>query len=1436
MEDIRNNFSGGLNLDDSFNLLPKTCYGDALNITRDALEGNNDRILTNIIGNRLVPYTFQPGGVPKCIGAEAFQLRNAVYSFIWHPTGYHVVHEFNSVTRTITKIFENLTDSGGIDILGFTENGKIKSIDIYPRENEGDLLFFLDSLGRPTEMDIARFKAGEYIPVTRAIIDKAKKPPLLPPSVVFDNDTATRSNDFRNKLTRYKYRWIYDDFETSVFSPISVIPYPVSILSDIYTNVITNNNVVRISLNSGDKNAKSVEIGFSYVNKTNDWSDFQTIAVIDKNTLAFSSSVQIVVNDFGTEAIVSFKGSVAISTIINIYLTLLPSTQVLIATYTTVLGDTPTSVASALVASLISFGISTNQGSTGSLLYIFYNDSTYSFSQVSINAPSLNVDNIDFLYSFYNDSTYPNIKITESIQLYDYVPPFALAQGMPDGNVLAYGGISEGYNKDTTENAIITVGTVAAGNGGAVGNLSSTTIRRTDVLVNAVMDATFSGIPATGTVINLKLRRRSDGVIITGGTYTTIATDTIYTIVASINYSAADATVHARTGATFKSYISMPTYETFSGTNDYLQIEIIPPTTATATNSIATWPWSSSGNVARGYFDEKGVTNGVLYTDKVVFPAYAENGSGQPLIPFINYKINDIPPSWAYSVAFYFTKDPTFYKVWESLAVQKETAYIYFEVTSFITNATKKPTTTQVCSYSFQDGDRLRIWRDTNGVVFDDTYDSAIEGLVDTPTINGVVQPTGSLFIKIKNIEPFTTSVVITTNYVLFIYRPAQQEGNLENLVYYEFGSSWPILDPTLSTRRHSGQVTDQVVGVTPAEFNFYQGDAYFRARTIASTDTGYATFNVIDQNFVDFFISAVNNIDGRPNEIDINARNQFFGATIRFGEAYQANTNINGLNRFYENNLMDVDYSHGNIVAFVVREKFLKTFQQFKIGIIPLYGELTKDGSGNVSLIVTDKLLNPIQYHIGNLGLSTATSLASWHFADYGVDIPKGIIWRDSDDGVEPISELNKVDSWATVEIPLRTGNSNIYGAIDPKKNQYISALEAYTVPVPYFNIIANGLNSIIGTTFVITSSDTYTIDWGDGTVDSFVAGTSNPTHVYTTPYTGNIRVYPVALTDITVITFNSSGISPATSSMSILTSEVNKLSNISVLGTSDAVYLNGIVTDLPTGLTLFGSSNTNLSGDVADLSRSLIRLSISGTNTLSGNTSDLPTGLVYLLLYGNNTLTGDVVNLPRGITLLYVNGSNTLSGNILFLPVGLIQVQILGNNVVTGNISGFTTTLSSIIIYGFNTLLGNISGLPTGLVTITILGNNTITGALSGMPSAITFFQITGNNTISGDLAHIANGIQFINVNSSYSTIDTYTNGVRTWSSTMNAVLIVPSAGGFSTTEVDNILIELAAQATTWVGTKTISLLGGSSPRSASSDAAVVTLNGRGVIVNTI
>ena len=483
----------------------------------------------------------------------------------------------------------------------------------------------------------------------------------------------------------------------------------------------------------------------------------------------------------------------------------------------------------------------------------------------------------------------------------------------------------------------------------------------------------------------------------------------------------------------------------------FYSLEIVAPTTSLTRNSTPVWKWSTERNIGIAYFDKKGVTNGILYNGKVTFPPYADTITNAVLLPQIETAIFHRPPIWAHSYQFYFTREETQYLFWVTNGVNfSENDYIYFDVTGLIVNATKFPTTANVLSYSFQDGDRMRlIKRVGTNAYYDNDFDAAVLGLITDPKINGTVV-TGQ-FIKIKKSSPFENSTFPAgvNNYVIEIYRPKQQTANDENRTYFECGQQYAILDPETADRRHAGMLQDQSSDlVTPATFQFREGDAYFRQRTIALTDsgtsTGYSTFNVVDRNIVDTFISAVNSLEGRANLIDINAKNAYYGAMIRFGQAYQPNTNVNGLNRFFPNNFQDVDYSYGSIRRLKTRDRFVRVFQEYKTGNIPLFSQINKQPNGDVVTVVTDKLLNPVQYYVGDWGIGTCPeSLASFNFADYFCDNTRGAICRVSNDGVTPISIIYKLNSWANNNLPLRKDNYKIYGAFEQRQNNYVVALE---------------------------------------------------------------------------------------------------------------------------------------------------------------------------------------------------------------------------------------------------------------------------------------------------------------------------------------------------------------------------------------------------------
>ncbi len=1073
--ELKNSLNGGMDLDTSDFLLPKDRYRDALNITKDAVEGGQDNNITNIVSNQLIPYNY-PEGTGIIIGSIAFPLRNTVIFFRYNSNGYNGIYEYNNDTKLITKIFECLTDSD-TDILNFDVNGGIFDINIFPRD-EGDLLFFLDTLGRPTTLNITRFKNGEYTPVTRQIIDVAKIPPPSPLTCLYGNDTSVISNGLVNKLFKFKTINVFDDFEQSTCSPISAVPLPVKILDDVYTNTITNNNVIYLSINSGDKNVKAIKLLMSYVNKTNNWSDFAVVDTIEKSSIGLTGDVSNINIGVSNLITITFGGFPSVGTIINIKVLRLSDSVILTAgTYTILAGDSLSNVVDALVISLMSsVYISAPMAFGTAALRFAISIFSYQFSELEIIKPGdSSNDNITFPYSFYNDGTYPIYDENRSIQLFDYVPDKAVSQELLNGNVLAYGGITEGYNKDLLPNVVNTILTVAAGGGAPIGYLNAVSV----FVLNSLFEypphsglfgvftrykTTFSGIPPVGTVINFKLTKISGGTVITASTYTTIGGDTSSSVATAIANNVTEPTSKffkfSQTGSDFVYYMLTQDsfnagYENFAGTSTLVEIEILPPAISGSTNSIATWAFLESPQIALQYYDQKGKTNGVLYNAKITFPPYAENGSHLVLLPYINSKIYHVPPIWAYSFQWLFTKNTSYFLYWGTSDVKRSDfhesdKYIYFDVTGITFNALKNPTVANVLNYEFVDGDRVRlIRRESDNTVYDYTYDTGIIGLVVNPIINNQPPSTGN-FLKIRNVAPFAAVDYTSKNFVVQIYRPNFQSPTNpvtnKNETFFELGEEYPIINPTTIDRVHGGQVTQQdIVNNIPAEFNFYSGDAYFRSRTINSSESGFSTFDVQDRNFVDFYISAVNSISGRPSVIDANAKKTFFPAVIRFSQAYQPNTNINGFNQFYPENFFECDASFGTIQRMVVKERQLNIFQYFKTGFSPLFSEIRKDEVGNNILYQTDKLLNPIQYYLGEWGIGNARgSIAQFNYATYFCDTNKGAILRLSRDGIQCLSTLYKINSWTTQHIPLRVGDYKIFGAYDQKANNYIAALQA--------------------------------------------------------------------------------------------------------------------------------------------------------------------------------------------------------------------------------------------------------------------------------------------------------------------------------------------------------------------------------------------------------
>ena len=280
---INTPFSGKLNLDDAEYRVSNNDYIDALNITKDAQGTGQDKVVSNILGNTLIPYT-APAGTNKVIGFYADKVRNRAYYFLWNSGGFNSIIYYDLNNQSITTLLKSKTDSNNIDILNFNPSYKVLSINIFYRDIEGDILFFNDGYNPPKSLNVRNIYGSnwklEYLIV-------AKAPPIMPPQVVYENDTTITINNLRNKLFQFCYRYVYDNNEKSVWSSKSIVPLPQQTSLSLTDNTASNNARISVNFSTGGPDIKAIEISFRETTNgiTSDW---YLIKSFDKDSLVIA--------------------------------------------------------------------------------------------------------------------------------------------------------------------------------------------------------------------------------------------------------------------------------------------------------------------------------------------------------------------------------------------------------------------------------------------------------------------------------------------------------------------------------------------------------------------------------------------------------------------------------------------------------------------------------------------------------------------------------------------------------------------------------------------------------------------------------------------------------------------------------------------------------------------------------------------------------------------------------------------------------------------------------------------------------------------------------------------------------------------------------------------------------------------------------------------
>lgn len=787
----------------------------------------------------------------------------------------------------------------------------------------------------------------------------------------------------------------------------------------------------------------------------------------------------------------------------------------------------------------------------------------------SLNAAEYNISpNSLFTYRFYNDGAYTPIDPQELDLYFSWLPNKANTLELLNGNVIIYGGITDGY--DTIPRSQIDV-TVTAG----VGNPNTPTISYAYAGANVFNIQIGANIPVVPPFVTFNIQ--FNYVSGTGGdvspkivNYTTTFGQSQDSVANAI---ALALTGNNITGTNLGSGLIRVNTTGFLPGSSITNVQVSASLAGTSVFQ-SSWKWSCPGRLGLVYFDDRGKTNGVisyvsesgLDTTDFAFntPDFTTNGN-VPQVPIISASIDHTPPTWATSYQWVRANLlPTSFLYWITNDYQTDTDYLYLCIQNLVKQ--KSDNSGFIPSYEFTEGDRVRIiaqYTTGNYIPYNIQLDMEVLGTVERkmggPGPNASVDGT---FLKVY--KPTTLpSSAYQQQMLIEIYTPRPTQSR-ETQLFYEWGEKYDIYT-LLGNRYHRGQVDDQT-STQPATFEWFDGDVYYYDRKVydfANTLNTSILVKIMDANQNDYFPSAVNS-NGRAWVIDPNAKEEYNSVLVRWGGKYQSGTTINELPIFRPNDFDEVDRSKGDIRRFKSRDRILRVFQDRGTGQYGVYMRFIQNNQGQSELVTTNEIIttNNIQYYQGVYGVSGyPTNLVSVQNADYFVDVVTGRCVRLGSDGLTDLG-LNYKGQFFLSQLAVpynksitRAGGfkSKVMGFFDYFDNQYNVLLQG-SVSELFINSQTSGFAGTyelslggdpkVGDTITLELTDSlsttqtysYTAVSGDTAIDmlnglladinggvDFIA-----TYIASSPYS-NIEVvsaYPlITVEGVASITYNTSG-----------------------------------------------------------------------------------------------------------------------------------------------------------------------------------------------------------------------------------------------------------------------------------------------------------------------
>lgn len=648
----------------------------------------------------------------------------------------------------------------------------------------------------------------------------------------------------------------------------------------------------------------------------------------------------------------------------------------------------------------------------------------------------LAIDPPNFTYNFYNNEAYETITPELVPKVYDSVPRTAQTTEIINKNILCYGQCLEGFdnlNKDEID-VSLTPEIVAIDTVYDVGiTLRNNVVNvATDFTTEVIWDGEendyytildIGDYLAWGVGENDAYRIIVDGTegIVTFGAADVLGTDALAAVIRPIILGSFIWTEYTAGSGLIRIGSNM---------GDYPQVTVslfyTPTITATTLTKAKGFKTGANHPFCIFYYDEnlrrwdaqtsKESIHGVGYEmlgTTVYVPMF--NQVSSPAIDtacrwVIDWEIGHLPPigakywRWGYasnSLCSYFVQY-IIQDITNPSDIDDTTAV---NITPLQTLKTTDTATwnqfphSNIDEYHWLKGDRIRFLTvSTNPAVPTTILGDIIDGIIDYEIIS---QSTDLLTIYTQEFDYAAEGIGVNT--LVEIYRPIKIDSKQQ---FYEFGSLLPIIKDVDGYSVHGGidQNQEYLTNIV-ATGRFDYGDVYHILRT-PSKPLNNTTTTVGDYHesmwWSDFYDSDDWSKGKLGEETSFNERELNI---IRYSHQYLQDTQINGLSTFDGIRYKELNDTYGEIMGMEEVGDTLKVYQEKKPSSVQLGRIERSDETGKISVSLSSDVLGSIRYSTTRWGTEFRESIIKNNRFVYGFDIYNGVMWRDSANGIFPIS-----------------------------------------------------------------------------------------------------------------------------------------------------------------------------------------------------------------------------------------------------------------------------------------------------------------------------------------------------------------------------------------------------------------------------------------------